>query len=157
MEILALDARYRDAVNGYVRCLWGGPLCVTLGALYDTARLHGYVAVEEGALLGAALYREAGGAMELSALFSLVEGQGAGRRLLDAVAEEARGRGFARLWLVTTNDNTPAIRFYQRSGFRLKAAHIGAVNEARKLKPSIPLTGIDGIPIEHELEFEIAL
>ena len=41
MEILALDARYRDAVNGYVRCLWGGPLCVTLGALYDTARLPG--------------------------------------------------------------------------------------------------------------------
>lgn len=93
--------------------------------------------------------------MEVSALFSLVEGQGVGRRLLDAARAEARRRGAKRLWLVTTNDNTAAIRFYQRYGFSLKAVRIGAVNEARKLKPSIPPTGSDGIPIEHEFEFEI--
>jgi ribosomal protein S18 acetylase RimI-like enzyme len=154
MEIRSLDEKFRDAVDGYVRCLWGGPMCVTMGVLYDTRNLPGFVAVEEGALLGAALYREAEDGMEVSALFSLVEGQGAGRKLLDAVVGEARRRGLARVWLITTNDNTRAIRFYQRYGFRLKAVHIGAVNEARRLKPSIPPTGDDGIPIEHEFEFE---
>jgi ribosomal protein S18 acetylase RimI-like enzyme len=152
MEILALEKSHRDTVDGYVRCLWGGPMCAAMGVLYDTRNLPGFVAVEEGALLGAALYREADGEMEVSALFSLVEGQGAGRKLLDAVVGEARRRGLARVWLITTNDNTRAIRFYQRYGFRLKAVHVGAVNEARKLKPSIPLTGNDGIPIEHEFE-----
>jgi ribosomal protein S18 acetylase RimI-like enzyme len=155
MEIVALDGRFRSAVDGYVRCLWGGPMCVTNGVLYDTSNLPGFVAVEEGALLGALLFREAAGEMEVSALFSLVEGQGVGRRLLDAARAEARRRGAKRLWLVTTNDNTAAIRFYQRYGFSLKAVRIGAVNEARKLKPSIPPTGSDGIPIEHEFEFEI--
>jgi ribosomal protein S18 acetylase RimI-like enzyme len=157
MDIRALDDTFRDAVDGYVRCLWGGPMCAAMGALYDTRELPGFVAVEEGALLGALLYREAGGGMEVSALFSLVEGQGAGQKLLDAAAAEAKRQNLKRLWLITTNDNTRAIRFYQRYGFRLKAVHIGAVNEARKLKPSIPPTGDDGIPIEHEFEFEITL
>jgi GNAT superfamily N-acetyltransferase len=157
MEIFALDERYHEAVNGYARCLWGGPMCVALGVLYDTALLPGFVAVEEGALLGAALYREAAGEMEISALFSLVEGQGVGRKLLDAPPPKPAAGALKRLWLVTTNDNARAIRFYQRYGFRLRMVHIGAVNEARKLKPSIPETGIDGIPIEHEFEFEIAL
>ena len=149
--------KFRSAVNGYVRCLWGGPMCATMGKLYDMSDLPGFVAEEEGALLGALLYRVADGGMEVSALFSLVEGQGAGRKLLDAAAEEALRLKLKRLWLITTNDNTRAIRFYQRYGFHLKAVHIGAVNEARKLKPSIPLTGDDGIPIEHEFEFEILL
>jgi len=157
MEIRVLDEKAREAVAGYVRCLWGGPMCVTMGTLYDTSDLPGFQAVEEGALLGALLYREAGGEMEVSQLFSLVEGQGVGRKLLDAAAQEARRRNLRRLWLVTSNDNTRAIRFYQRYGFRLKAVHIGAITQARKLKPSIPLTGDDGIPIEHEFEFEILL
>lgn len=82
MEILALDERFRGAVDGYVRCLWGGPMCVTNGVLYDTSALPGFVAVDEGALLGALIFRESDGEMEVSALFSLVEGQGVGRKLL---------------------------------------------------------------------------
>jgi len=45
------------------------------------------------------------------------------------------------------------MRFYQRYGFELAAVRLGAMAEARRLKPSIPLTGDDGIPIEHEFEF----
>ncbi len=46
---------------------------------------------------------------------------------------------------VTTNDNLAALRFYQRSGFRLVELRAGALDEARHLKPSIPATGSDGI------------
>jgi hypothetical protein len=59
------------------------------------------------------------------------------------------------LWLVTTNDNTHALRFYHRLGFRLAALHPGAVEAARRLKPEIPLLGLDEIPIRDELELEI--
>jgi hypothetical protein len=59
--------------------------------------------------------------------------------------------------VITTNDNLDAIRFYQRRGMRLVAVHRGAVDEARRIKPSIPLIGEHGIPIHDELEFEIAL
>ena len=39
----------------------------------------------------------------------------------------------------------------------LAAVHLNALNFSRELKPSIPLTGIDGIPLLHEIEFEIIL
>jgi ribosomal protein S18 acetylase RimI-like enzyme len=47
---------------------------------------------------------------------------GVGRALLDAVREEAVEAGCRRLWLVTTNDNTHALRFFQRWGLDLVAS-----------------------------------
>ena len=61
-----------------------------------------------------------------------------------------------RIWLVTTNDNLDALRFYQRRGFSLCALRAGAVDDSRRrLKPSISLTGAYGIPLRDELEFEL--
>ncbi|WP_310832817.1 hypothetical protein [Paenibacillus pedocola] len=37
------------------------------------------------------------------------------------------------------------------------AVHREAITEARKLKPAIPLLGYDGIPVQHEVEFEYRL
>ena len=156
MNILSLDsAGYRGAVNAYIRYLWSGPMVVTLDNLYDTSGLPGFVAEDDGALLGAVLYRPHGDECEVSALFSLIQGVGAGTKLLNAVIDTARNSGLRRVWLVTTNDNTQAIRFYQKYGFKLKAVHIGAFEEVRRLKKPIPPLGDGDIPIEHEFEFEI--
>ena len=37
------------------------------------------------------------------------------------------------------------------------AVHRNAIEESRKLKPEIPLTGIDGLPIRDEIELELLL
>jgi hypothetical protein len=59
------------------------------------------------------------------------------------------------LWLVTTNDNLDALRFYQRRGFRITEVRLGAVDEARRtLKPGIPAIGASGIPIRDEIVLE---
>ena len=69
----------------------------------------------------------------------------------------ARRDGARRLWLITTNHNTVALRFYQRLGFDLIALHRDGVTRARaELKPEIPLE-VDGIPLRHELELEMRL
>jgi hypothetical protein len=63
-----------------------------------------------------------------------------------------------RAWLVTTNDNMRALRFYQRLGWELVAVHRGAVDRAREtLKPEIPRVGNDGIPLRDEIELEYRL
>ncbi len=81
--------------------------------------------------------------------------QGVGTALLSAVARVAKAAGCSRLWLVTTNDNLHALRFYQRRGFRLVALRPGAIDRARReLKPEISLVGLEGIPIHDELELE---
>jgi DNA-3-methyladenine glycosylase I len=50
-----------------------------------------------------------------------------------------------------------ALGFYQKRGFELVAVYRGAVNESRKRKPSIPLTGYNNIPLRDEIELEIIL
>jgi ribosomal protein S18 acetylase RimI-like enzyme len=61
------------------------------------------------------------------------------------------------LWLVTTNDNLDALRFYQRRGFVLVALRPDVMKDSRRLKPEIPLIGAFGIPLRDELELEMNL
>ena len=83
--------------------------------------------------------------------------RGAGTALVEAVAQLARQQGCARLWVITTNDNTDALRFYQRRGFCLARVHRGAVDRSRaSLKPEIPAIGAYGIPLRDEIELERA-
>ena len=74
-----------------------------------------------------------------------------------AVKEAATRQGCKTMWLVTTNDNTAALRFYQKLGFRLVAVHRDAVEKSRELKPEIPFVGMDGIPIRDEVELVLRL
>lgn len=90
-------------------------------------------------------------------LDALRQRTGVGSALLARVVEHAAEHGCRRVWLITTNDNFEAIRFYERRGMRLIAVHPGAVDEARRLKPSIAARGEYGIPIHDELEFELRL
>ena len=91
--------------------------------------------------------------IELLALATDLHGAGIGTELVDAVVDRSRRAGASAVWLVTTNDNLRALRFYQRCGFRLRALHPDAVTRAREqLKPGIPLTGEGGIPIRDEIE-----
>jgi GNAT superfamily N-acetyltransferase len=97
-------------------------------------------------------------ACEVLTLHAAQQWQGAGSALLHAVAGLARDAGCSRLWLVTTNDNVDALRFYQRRGFRLRALRAGAVDAARRdRKPEIPRIGDHGIPLRDEIELELDL
>jgi GNAT superfamily N-acetyltransferase len=136
---------------------WAGPVMVTRGRLHYLSEAPGFVALIEGEPAGLVTYRVEGKECEITSLDSLAEGRGVGTALIGRVAMEARKAGCRRLWLVTTNDNVPALRFYQRRGFRLAAVYPGAMEEARRLKSDIPPTGNDGIPIRDELELELPL
>ncbi len=136
---------------------WGSTQMVTRGTLHDLTRLPGLVAWRAGERAGLLTYHLAGDSCEIVSLDSLVEGAGVGSALIAAAQEAARAAGCRRLWLVTTNDNLPALRFYQKRGFRLVAVYRGAVDEARRLKPEIPAVGLEGIPLRDELELELVL
>jgi ribosomal protein S18 acetylase RimI-like enzyme len=125
--------------------------------LLDPALLPGFVAEFGGEPAGLLTYRIEGGELEVVTLDSLVEGRGAGSRLIEAAIEVARTAGCGRVWLITTNDNLHALGFYQRRGFELAALHRDAIAHTRRLKPSISLMGMDRIPIRDELELEYRL
>ena len=77
--------------------------------------------------------------------------------LLEAAVNVAGSDRCHRAWLVTTNDNLDALRFYQRRSWRLVRIGRGAVDSGRVLKPLIPKLGAYGIDIHDEIELEYAL
>lgn len=127
------------------------------GRAWRPAELDALVAIEGEERLGIATYEVAGEEAELVTLDALVPGRGVGRALIEAVAATARTAGARRLRVMTTNDNLRALRLYQRAGFRLEALRPGAVDAARDRKPSIPLSGAEGIPIRDEIDLVLEL
>lgn len=134
---------------------WDSPLVAAHGELVDVTTLPAMIAWATGERVGLATHRPYpdDSSWEVVSLHAVVAGIGAGTALLDEVARQARAAGARRIWLVTTNDNMAALRFYQRHGMNLVALHRDAVTAARRLKPSIP-HALDGIRVRHELELE---
>jgi GNAT superfamily N-acetyltransferase len=131
-----------------------GTLVAVHDELIDAAALPAAIAWDGAEPAGLLTYRAVAKDWEIVSIAADRPGSGAGTALLGWVREAAATAGATRLWLVTTNDNVRALRFYQRNGFDLVAVHRDAVTRARALKPAIP-TVLDGIPVRHELELEV--
>lgn len=127
-----------------------------LGELHDPGADEAFLAEDRArSLVGLVTYRPDGADCEVSTLYVVESWRGVGTALMEAVVDAARHAGCRRLWLVTTNDNVDALRFYQRRGFRLAQLRAGAVDESRtRLKPSIPEVGDHGIGIHDEIVLE---
>ena len=156
-EFVTLTEQDRVWVGQFVTQHWGADVMVTKGKAFRISEMLGFAAMQNNALVGLLSYRLDQDQCEITSLDSLNEGQGIGTALIEQVNQAARMQGCKRLWLITTNDNTHAIRFYQRRGFVLVAVHRHAVDAARNIKPEIPLIGRDGIPIRDEIEMEMML
>ncbi len=156
VDVRPLGDAEREWSNAFLLDSWGGVVARQC-ELVDPSELPGFVALADGDRVGLATYAVRGDECELVTIDSLREGIGVGRALLDAVRDAAVEAGCRRLWLVTTNDNVRALKVYQRWGMDLVAFRRDAIAEARKLKPSIPERGANGIPLEHELELELIL
>jgi GNAT superfamily N-acetyltransferase len=153
MHVRAPDEQERDRLAATLRERWGGDVVLGRGTAWTPAELPALVAVDDaGRIVGVATYTLDDDPAELVTLDALVPGIGAGRMLVERVAEAARAGGARRLRVMTTNDNLAALRLYQRAGFRLVALRPGAVDAARERKPSISRIGNDGIPLRDELD-----
>jgi GNAT superfamily N-acetyltransferase len=147
----------RAWVTNLLKEWWAGPVIITRGKIHQADQLPGFVAIQKEKPIGLITYKIIGEQCEIISLNSLLEGKGAGSALINAVKKMAIKARCQRLWLITTNDNTAALRFWQKRGFKLSAVHRNAVEKSRQLKPEIPLTGNDGIPIRDEIELEMML
>jgi GNAT superfamily N-acetyltransferase len=152
VQVRAKTAADQDWIDALLKERWGSALIVVHGATFDAGTLPALVAGERE---GLATYDPGRG--ELVTLDALALHRGVGTALVEALATLLRDAGHAALRVTTTNDNLDALRFYQRRGFAIVAVRRGAVDEARKLKPTIPILGDHGIPLRDELELERAL
>lgn len=145
----ALD---RQWIRQQSQSLFGADYVVSRGLCHMVAELEGWTAWRGGQRVGLLSYRLEGESAEVVTVDALEPQQGVGTALMAAFEARARSLGCRRAWLITTNDNLEALRFYQRRGYTLSAVYPGAVRESRRLKPSIPELGCFGIAISDELE-----
>jgi GNAT superfamily N-acetyltransferase len=154
LQIRPLNASLKDWAIATLTAQWGPDGMVTRGKIHYYRDLPGWVAFYDQHALGLTTYWIENRQCELTSLNSLQEKCGIGTALLRTVEEAAAAEGCRRLWLITTNDNTSALHFYQKRGYAIAAFYRDAISQSRALKPSIPFTGNDGIPLRDEIELE---
>lgn len=155
-SIRPVDSDEGDWIAKFITERWGAEFVVAHNEVFYCRNLPGFVATDGHEKVGLVTYKIAGDDCEIVSLDSLRPCMGIGTGLIGAVKEAAIESGCKRLWLVTTNDNMNALRFYQKRGFVLVKINRNAVEFARKLK-SIPLIGADGVPLRDEIELEMML
>ena len=136
---------------------WRSTLIVTRGVKHETESLPGFIAYLSRDRVGLLTYSITNAECEIITLDSLMENIGIGSMLLLAAREIAIKSSCNRLWLITTNDNISGLRFFQKRGFQLVAVHKNALEISRRLKPEIPMIGLDGIPLRDEIELEMRI
>jgi GNAT superfamily N-acetyltransferase len=133
-----------DVING-----WGSDILVTRGNIYKANDLDGVLVYENGKIIGLGLYKIKNNC-EIILLETFIQNKGIGTKIIEKIKEIARKKGCKRVWLITSNENINAIRFYQKRGFHISNIYINAMDEARKIKPEIPKIA-NGIEIEFEI------
>ena len=158
MNVRPVTSGDREWIAEVITTAFGSVQIVSHGELIeDASLLDGFAVEQDGRPIGCALVNVVSGVAELVALVTTYRGAGAGSALLEAVVDRAKSDGWTRLWLITSNDNTDAIRMYQRAGWNWVDFRRDAITRARLLKPEIPEIGNHGIAIRHEIEFEAPL
>jgi len=155
MDFIQKTQKDDKAVSDIIRG-WGSDIIVTRGKAYKAEDLDGIIVYENGKITGLVLYR-INNDCEIVLLETFVQNKGIGTQLIERLKKIAIQNACNRIWLVTTNDNINAIKFYQKRGFHISYIYVNAMEEARKIKPEIPLIAENGIELRDEIEFEFLL
>jgi ribosomal protein S18 acetylase RimI-like enzyme len=152
-----LDASDQEWVKSFLEQHAHSLIVVSRENVYDASQLAGFAAMRGETPIGLLTYHLQDEQCEVVTLHCAIEGVGAGSALMKAAQEWAKAAGAKRLWLLTTNDNLHALKFYQKRGLLLRALYPNGMDKVRKVKPDVPLIGMDGIPLRDMLELDITL
>lgn len=155
MRLLGLCDISEEKVKDFLKKQWGSTEMVISSGVFDCSKLDGFAVLNDNAqITGLITYYMTEKECEIISLDSLEEKKGIGTLLVARVEEEALENKCTHVKLITTNDNLLAMRFYQKRGYYLAELLKNAVETARKIKPQIPFTGYDDIPIRDEMVLE---
>ena len=112
----------REAALDLFRRDFGRVRIVAFGEALPLAEVPGLIVAEmEGEISGALAWRLGGDALQVVALAAdpMWQRAGVGGHLLAEAELVARREGLGRVLVSATNDNLPALYFYQRRGYRM--------------------------------------
>ena len=147
----ATDADRTAARELFYRDFGRRPI-IAFGEPMDIDQMPALVAVVHAGPSGALAYRLLGDALHIVALATdpMWQRAGVGAYLVAEAELLARRLALARVIVVTTNDNLPALYFYQRRGYRFTDLVPAAVADRLKREHA----GFAGIPVRDEIRLE---
>lgn len=134
----------------FVVRFWGDPVQLMFDQLFTVVEQPAIVAKNGKQILGFVFYhpfRETDILIVALGVLPQYQGCGIGSSLLQHIEDYAKSEGKKELLVVTSNDNLPALAFYQGQGFQLYEVVPNVIaHKLGKLQP-----GIGNIPIRDEL------
>lgn len=130
---------------------FGGRQLVADGRPVSFADAHLLVAETEGGITGALAWRRLDHALHIVALATdpMWQRAGIGSYLLAEAELVAARESLPRVMVTVSNDNLPALYFYQRRGYRMSGVLQGAIAAQPQNKD---LVGFAGIPVADEVQ-----
>lgn len=152
--VLVREATDRDraAARALFHRDFGRTRIVAFGEVMDIDQMPALVAIMRDEPSGALAYRLLGDALHIVALATdpMWQRSGVGGYLVAEAELLARRLRLMRLVVSTTNDNLPALYFYQRRGYRLSAVVPGSVITHTGEEQA----GFAGVPVRDEIRLE---
>jgi ribosomal protein S18 acetylase RimI-like enzyme len=144
--------RDRSVVRSLFQRDFGRTRIVAFGEVMNVDEMPALVATIHEEVSGALAYRLHGDGLHVVALATdpMWQRSGVGGHLVAEAELLARRLGLARLVVTTTNDNLPALYFYQRRGYRMTGIVAGSV----VAQTGNAVAGFAGIPIRDEVQLE---
>lgn len=142
----------KESISKFVRTFWGEEEQLTFDREFRVPELPGYVAKSKDKIVGFISTAELDDATIIVALGILPkhQGVGIGRRLIAKVEREAERTKKKMLLVSTSNDDLPALGFYQKLGFQICEVKPNAIAK----KHGKILRGIGNLPIRDELRLK---
>jgi GNAT superfamily N-acetyltransferase len=142
----------RPAMRALFESDFGRTKIVAFGEVMDFDQMPALVALVTRDLAGALAYRLMGDALHLVALATdpMWQRSGVGGHLVAEAELLARRLNLLRAMVATTNDNLPALYFYQRRGYRLSHLVPGSIT----VHTGQEVAGFAGIPVRDEVRLE---
>lgn len=147
--------REETTIRRLVKQFWGETEQLTFDRTFDVAELSAYVAKAHDEIVGFISFAEDNDSLIVvaTAVKPKYQGSGVGKSLIRKVEAEARKTGKKTLRVSTSNDDLPALAFYQSTGFRIYEIKPNAIAE----KHGEILSGISGLLIKDEIRLRKAL
>jgi ribosomal protein S18 acetylase RimI-like enzyme len=131
---------------------WGEEEQSAFDRRFNVAELPAYIARKKNNFVGFVSFAEVDDDVIIVALGVLprYQGFGVGSRLIEKVQIEAKRLRKRRMLVSTSNDDLPALAFYQSLGFQIFEARPNVIAE----KHGTILRGISGLPVKDELRLQ---
>lgn len=156
-HIREIEAKDKDWLKSLLKAQFGSERIVLRGKVVNAFDFPGFIAELDFKNVGVVLYEILSKNLEIITLVSIRPKQGVGTALIEKLKTEAVKLNKKIIKVITTNDNTQALRFYQKRGFDIIKFYPNSLAKLRVLKPELPESGNDGIPIRDEIELQTAL